>query len=304
MSVVESVCKLPDETHRLAERDRTLAIETGAQRFSVDERHDEEHHARGLARIEQRQDMRMLQPRNESYFTNEAIIPRSRGELGEQHLDRDVPVMTDVAREIDRRHSAATKLTLDFVPAGERLRTTVVSGRRHHRPRCEPCGTGASQSARSHSRPEVIAELVRQITLSDRGHRELDVIGDPQNLHLDLVSEIDRYVTCAWIAVLWATDTSGVHKMNSPDFAVPRQVSVTKADHIAGPGAGSSAHFRQEVVTPLLVHIDRVESVVSMNEDQRWPRDVTAEGTKVDPERQRAEMTLCVVRGVPERPLV
>ena len=46
--------------------------------------------------------------------------PREAAELGVQHLERDRPVVAQVAGEVDRRHAAAAELALDRVAAGER----------------------------------------------------------------------------------------------------------------------------------------------------------------------------------------
>ena len=45
-----------------------------------------------------------------------------RGELRVQHLDRDVAVVPDVAREVDGRHAAAADLALDAIAIGDGLR--------------------------------------------------------------------------------------------------------------------------------------------------------------------------------------
>ena len=41
------------------------------------------------------------------------------GELGLQHLDRDLAVVPEVLGEVDRRHAARAELALDAVAVGE-----------------------------------------------------------------------------------------------------------------------------------------------------------------------------------------
>ena len=42
-----------------------------------------------------------------------------RGQLGLQHLDRDLAVVLDVVGEVDGRHAALAELTLDLVFVGQ-----------------------------------------------------------------------------------------------------------------------------------------------------------------------------------------
>ncbi len=52
-------------------------------------------------------------------------MPNRGCEFGIQHLERDVAAVTPVARQIDRRHPAATDLSLDDVTVGKSCRQTV-----------------------------------------------------------------------------------------------------------------------------------------------------------------------------------
>ena len=49
----------------------------------------------------------------------EPLGAERRGEIGVQHLDRDVAVVLEVVREIDGRHAAAAELALDAVAIGD-----------------------------------------------------------------------------------------------------------------------------------------------------------------------------------------
>src|SRR5438132_10871173 len=77
----------------------------------------------------------MLEVRRDADLGQKALDAEQRAELGIQDLERDLPVMLDVAREIDRRHAAGADLTLDLVPAREsRVQDVGYSHRRaNHR---------------------------------------------------------------------------------------------------------------------------------------------------------------------------
>jgi hypothetical protein len=50
----------------------------------------------------------------------EPIGTEHRAKLWVEHFNGDLPFVTDVAREIDGRHSAAAELALDHVPIRQR----------------------------------------------------------------------------------------------------------------------------------------------------------------------------------------
>jgi len=52
-------------------------------------------------------------------LTQKPIGPEHRRQLGPQHLDRHLALVFQIVREIDRRHAAASELSLDGVAAGE-----------------------------------------------------------------------------------------------------------------------------------------------------------------------------------------
>ena len=67
------------------------------------------------------------EPGGDANLTKEPLGSRG-GDLGFQHLDRDVPVVAQVAREVDRRHPAASQLSLETIP----IRDLPALRRRHH----------------------------------------------------------------------------------------------------------------------------------------------------------------------------
>ena len=68
-----------------------------------------------LAGVEDRQDVRVLQPRGELDLAEEALRPERQGKLGVEDLERDPAVVLEVAREPDRGHAAAAELALERI---------------------------------------------------------------------------------------------------------------------------------------------------------------------------------------------
>ena len=61
----------------------------------------------------------MLEPGGDFDLAGEALGPQRRGQLGPQHLHRDVAMVLEVLGEIDRGHAALAQLPLDAVAVGE-----------------------------------------------------------------------------------------------------------------------------------------------------------------------------------------
>ena len=68
-----------------------------------------------LARVEQRQDVGMVQLGGEADLGEEALAAEDGGEFRTQHLERDVPVVPEIVREVHRRHPALPQLALEPV---------------------------------------------------------------------------------------------------------------------------------------------------------------------------------------------
>src|SRR5437667_11016450 len=72
-----------------------------------------------LPRIDQCQDVRVLELRREADLSKEPLGAQHCGELRAQHLERDGAIVFEVAREVHRGHPTAAELALDRVTAGE-----------------------------------------------------------------------------------------------------------------------------------------------------------------------------------------
>ena len=76
----------------------------------------------------------MLQARNRLDLAEESIRADHRGELRLEHLDRDLAIVLEVVREVDRRHAALAELSLDLVAVGEGgLQRALMFGQRSPR---------------------------------------------------------------------------------------------------------------------------------------------------------------------------
>ena len=62
----------------------------------------------------------MLQIRRDPDLGQESLRTEQRTEVGFEHLERDVSVVPQVAREVDGRHPPGTNLALDVVAARQR----------------------------------------------------------------------------------------------------------------------------------------------------------------------------------------
>jgi hypothetical protein len=73
--------------------------------------------AAGLAGVEDREDVGVLEPGGEVDLALEALGAEARRELGVEHLERDGTPVLEVAGEENRGHATASELALDRVAA-------------------------------------------------------------------------------------------------------------------------------------------------------------------------------------------
>ena len=100
--VAERVGDLARDANRVVHRKLLLALEPRAQRLAGDERHHVVQQSVGVAGVEQRQDVRMLQPRGRPDLAQKALAAERRAEIGVQDLDGDVAIVPEVVGEDTR----------------------------------------------------------------------------------------------------------------------------------------------------------------------------------------------------------
>src|SRR5205807_2402960 len=92
-----------------------LPLDSRPQRLAADVRHDVVEEGFDVTRIVKREDVRMLQPRQHSNFTNESHLAVLRTVFGVQDLHSDLTFVSGVVGEIYRRECALSDLTSDLV---------------------------------------------------------------------------------------------------------------------------------------------------------------------------------------------
>ena len=86
--------------------------------------HGEPEAAGGSSGIVNRQDVRVLKPRDQADLPLEALGRQRRGRIGMQNLEGDPALVLEVVRQVDRGHAAPAQLALDPVPYSLPVRMT------------------------------------------------------------------------------------------------------------------------------------------------------------------------------------
>jgi len=126
MRVVERARHFTRDAHRFIDWQLFGVVQPIAQRDSRHARHHVVQRAARVARIKQRQDVRMTQLGRELDFAQKALSAERLREVGLEHLDCDVAVVLEVAREIHGGHATLPEFALDAVAVGEGLAQTVT----------------------------------------------------------------------------------------------------------------------------------------------------------------------------------
>ena len=122
MSVVERPRRRRDDAEDLAGRQRrSLARQQGVERLALDQFHHDVSDVRLFGKVENRNDIRMRQPRRRLSFPKQpfALTGRLRRRDtfgGPEYLDRHRPAEERIAGAIHLPHSAASDELLKFVP--------------------------------------------------------------------------------------------------------------------------------------------------------------------------------------------
>ena len=115
----ERVGHLPHDPHGVGLGKPPVSLDPLPERPARDERHHVVEVSGGLAGVVEREDVGVIQPGDDLDLALEALRPDRVRELGAQDLDRDGPVVLDVAGEEHDRHGAATDLPLHLVARRE-----------------------------------------------------------------------------------------------------------------------------------------------------------------------------------------
>jgi len=106
VGVIEGISHVDGDLDRFFDAELSFAIQLGPECLTLDVGHDVIKERIGLAGVEQRQDVRMLQAGGGSNLLNEPFGAEHRGELGLEHLDRHLAFVLEVFRQVDGGHAA------------------------------------------------------------------------------------------------------------------------------------------------------------------------------------------------------
>ena len=119
MRVREGVGDLAREADRLIDGELALALDPPAQRLARNVGHHIVERAFELSRIVEREDVRMLQAREQCDLATETLRGLPIGDFGVNEFQRDLAVVPHIVREIDGRHPATADLALDSILSGD-----------------------------------------------------------------------------------------------------------------------------------------------------------------------------------------
>ena len=133
VGVLEGLGRLAGDAERILQRQLPLPPKAVPQALALDVRHGEPEPAGGLAGVEDREDVRVLEPGGEPDLALEPLRAHGGGELRVEHLQGYGPVVLEVAGKVDRGHAPAAELPLERVTVLQRF--TERRERIWHQPR-------------------------------------------------------------------------------------------------------------------------------------------------------------------------
>jgi hypothetical protein len=119
------------DAQRLLHRQLGLARQALAQRLAFDVGHGEPQVLAGVAGVVHGQDVRMLELGQHGDLLAKPIGTQRSSQAGMQHLDRHLPDVLGVARQVDRGHPATPDLAFQLVPRPKLLLHALRTTCRH-----------------------------------------------------------------------------------------------------------------------------------------------------------------------------
>ena len=119
VGMVKGLGHIGGNANRFVDRKLPLAFETLTEGLALHIRHDVEEEIVGFPRVEEREDMGVLQTSRRLDFGEEAVSPDCRGQLRLQDLQRNLAPMFEVLGQVDRGHASRTELADDAVATPE-----------------------------------------------------------------------------------------------------------------------------------------------------------------------------------------
>jgi hypothetical protein len=154
VGIVQGIGHVLGNAHGVGHAELPLPVQLLPQRLSVDEGHDVVEKAVRLARVEEGQDVGVLEVRGRADFGQEPIGPDDRRQFRAQYLDGDLAVVANVVGEIDRGHAALAQLTLDALAALQGG-VEAIDGLRAHRRIPPDLASRSLSQLWTHTNPEL-----------------------------------------------------------------------------------------------------------------------------------------------------
>ncbi|CAA9302889.1 MAG: hypothetical protein AVDCRST_MAG40-471, partial [uncultured Gemmatimonadaceae bacterium] len=117
--VGQRVDHLAQDAHAVGDRELPLAVEPLAERLALDVRHDVVEEPVGLARVDEREDVRVEELRGDLDLAQEAVGADPAHEVRPQHLHGDRAAVPQVLGEVHGGHAAAPELAPKVVALGD-----------------------------------------------------------------------------------------------------------------------------------------------------------------------------------------
>ena len=125
MGIVERARHLAGELDGLCDRQSAHAGQPPSQRLAFDEWHDVVEQAVGAARVDEGEDVWVVEAGGDLYLAEKPVRADVRGQMRMQHLHCHGPAMLEVLGQIDRGHATPPDFPLEVVAAGERTLQAV-----------------------------------------------------------------------------------------------------------------------------------------------------------------------------------
>ncbi len=209
MGIVEGTRHLGGDAHGVGDRELLVANEAIAEGLALDEGHDVEEDRSSLrvgiagTRVEERENVRVLEVGGGLDLREEAFGADDGGEFGAEDLDGDGAIVLQVVRQVHRGHAALAKLALDPVAVGEAGGECGgwgrVVGHWGHRIYClcSPCGGSVVLTGQS---PQRGVGFIDHVLVGRRWHviapQELLVVVERQVAFPLSVLDAGQFVVC------------------------------------------------------------------------------------------------------------
>src|SRR5689334_16012905 len=126
VSVGQGVADLACNANRRIDFELPLSLDSRAQSFATDERHEVVQQRLDVPRVVKWKNVGVLESCQEPDFANESQLTGLRVRIAVQHLDGDLAIVPLIARNVDSCEGSLSDLALDFITAGQRIAKRAI----------------------------------------------------------------------------------------------------------------------------------------------------------------------------------